>query len=36
VVQLSEEEQKKLRKGEHVSNKVFRKGRSENIKKKSN
>jgi hypothetical protein len=27
------EEQKMLRKGKHVSNKTFRKGRSENIKK---
>jgi len=33
VVILPEEEQKKLRKGQYVSNKVFRKGRSENIKK---
>lgn len=33
VVLLPEEEQKKLRKGTHVSNKTFRKGRSEHIKK---
>ena len=33
IVLLPEEEQKKLRKGIHISNKVFRKGRSENIKK---
>lgn len=33
VVLLPEEEQKKLRKGTHASNKTFRKGRSEHIKK---
>ena len=33
VVQLPEEEQKKLRKGKTVSNKIFRKGRTEKIKK---
>ena len=33
IVLLPEEEQKALRKGKHVSNKVFRKGRSENIMK---
>ena len=33
VVLLPEEEQKALRKGTHVSNKIFRKGRSEHIKK---
>ena len=33
IVELPEEEQKKLRSGKTLSNKVFRKGRSENIKK---
>ena len=33
IVQLTEEEQKKLRSGKTLSNRVFRKGRSENIKK---
>jgi UPF0176 protein len=33
IVLLPVEEQKMLRKGKHVSNKTFRKGRSENIKK---
>jgi UPF0176 protein len=33
IVQLSEEEQKKLRTGNNLSNKIFRKGRSKNIKK---
>ncbi len=33
VVQLPEEEQKKLRSGTTLSNKIFRKGRSKNIKK---
>lgn len=33
IVQLPEEEQKKLRSGTTISNKIFRKGRSQNIKK---
>ncbi len=33
VVQMPEEEQKKLRSGKTTSNKIFRKGRSNNIKK---
>ena len=33
IVLLPVEEQKKLRKGKQISNKIFRKGRSENIKK---
>lgn len=33
IVQLPEEEQKALRKGNPVSNKIFKKGRSEHIKK---
>ncbi|MBI35847.1 MAG: hypothetical protein CMP67_10855 [Flavobacteriales bacterium] len=33
IVQLPEEEQKKIRSGKALSNKIFRKGRSQNIKK---
>lgn len=32
IIQLSFEEQKALRKGKHASNKIFKKGRSENLK----
>ncbi|MAW65052.1 MAG: hypothetical protein CMD18_02545 [Flavobacteriales bacterium] len=33
IVEMPEEEQKKIRSGKTLSNKIFRKGRSENIKK---
>ena len=36
IVQLPEEEQKKLRSGKTISNKIFRKGRSNFIKKITN
>jgi UPF0176 protein len=31
IIQLPYEEQKKLRKGSHASNKIFKKGRSEKL-----
>jgi UPF0176 protein len=36
VIQLSPEEQKELRKGNMVSNKIFKKGRSEKLRYKQN
>jgi UPF0176 protein len=32
IIHLPEEQQKELRKGKTVSNKIFKKGRSENLK----
>ena len=34
IIELSYEEQKKLRKGKHNSNKIFKKGRSDKLKYK--
>ena len=34
IIALSYEEQKKLRKGKHTSNKIFKKGRSDKLKYK--